>query len=364
MIFLPLYSFGTDELAIQGYLQKNSNIIEQAFTTRLIFSLISIILIPLTFFVLGQDTENLLFYVFAISIFSSFRFCDFYKIIFQANLTEYLLVPLRLTVFIFINVLKLLVLFFTKNWTHILYLTIIEIVFFNYSQYVIFKKHYPFERLKLYISKDFLLKCFPIFSLSITAIIFSKVDQIMIPSILDYKSLSYYSVSAKLVDLTVFFPTILLNLLYPKLIKNNNVLYARKIYALMSYISFTFILFFYIFGSFLITNLFGHNYFNASSLIGPYSISLFFFFFSLARLKIFIVNGNQFLLIPLSLFSIVLNVIFNYFFIKNFGAEGAIWATIFSQIISNFSFSLFSKPIRYSIYDLSLSIINPLKYLK
>ena len=72
------------------------------------------------------------------------------------------------------------------------------------------------------------------------------------------------------------------------------------------------------------------------------------------------ISGNQKIILYTTIFSAILNIILNYFMINIFGVQGAVYATVSTQILSLFvlNIAFIETRVLFFIHAKSLSLIG------
>ena len=184
--------------------------------------------------------------------------------------------------------------------------------------------------------------------ISLSIMIYSRIDQLMIKAMLGDFMLGNYSAAQKIVETSFILPTIIISVIYPKTIeklKSSNMNYIKKTFKIIWVIS-TFIAIVLFCLSDFITNLiFGVKYELTSELIKVLSFSLIFYSIKMFFNQIIYVKNLEISLLKQTLTSILINIILNYWFIKHFGVIGAAYATIISLIFSTYVYDFFDKKL-------------------
>ena len=190
------------------------------------------------------------------------------------------------------------------------------------------------------ISLDILKESWPLIIAGVASIINTRIDQIYIGSMLTPSVLGNYSAAAKVSEFWLVLPTILNIVFYPILINLRSLNYNKYKRFLAGVIICCFcfgIIFSFIvthFSENIISLLFGNKY----NLAGEY-LSLYIWS-TLPYFTLFILSNVIYLEnlirknLLISVISILGNLILNYFFIQEYGASGAIYATLLVGLIS------------------------------
>ena len=192
------------------------------------------------------------------------------------------------------------------------------------------------------ISLNILKESWPLIIAGVASIINYRIDHIYIGSMLSSSVLGNYSAAAKVSEFWFIIPTILNTVFYPILINLRSLNYNKykRFLGLVIISCLCFGIFYSIaityFSENIILFIFGDKYNLAGEYLSLYIWSTlpYFTLFILSNV-IYLENLIRKTLI-ISVISILGNLILNYFFIQEYGASGAIYATIIVVLISNF----------------------------
>jgi len=200
------------------------------------------------------------------------------------------------------------------------------------------------------------------------SIIYSKCDSLMVGDLMSKDEVGIYDIAVKLIAVVQIAIAPIRESVYPKLIE----LYKKERERYVArYIQITSILtWVYIFGvafSFLILpyffKLFRPEYAPAYSIYRIYVIGSFFAYNAGLRAGHYTLINRGSILMYTQMFSVVLNLLLNYYLINRMGAYGAALATVITQGLSLFfSNLLFGKDGR-EVFMWQVRGLNPLKMI-
>ena len=201
------------------------------------------------------------------------------------------------------------------------------------------------------------------------AIVYLKIDQIMIGDILGSDELGVYSVAVRLSEVWYFFPTAIVVSFFPKLLKskNDNQLYMENLQKLcdcLFWLGITVAIFVGLVSNFAVTYLYGEDYSMASDVLNVHVWAGVFIFIRALLSKWLISEG----LLKFSLFThgiaAVINVVLNYIWIPQYGIVGAAFATLISYATSSYFVLWLFKSTRPMAIIMSRSVYFPLRAIK
>lgn len=185
---------------------------------------------------------------------------------------------------------------------------------------------------------------------SIFAVIYLKVDQVMLRWFEGSESVGIYAVAAQLSEAWYFVPAAIVASFFPKLIKLREESEAQfnkrlqQLFDLLFILAACVALIMTLLSEWLILLFFGEHYAESASILVIHIWAAIFIFMRAAFSKwILIQNALIFSLITQGLGAFV-NVVLNYFLIPEFGAQGAAYATLISYAFASFfSLAIYSK---------------------
>lgn len=201
---------------------------------------------------------------------------------------------------------------------------------------------------------------------SIFAVIYLKIDTIMIKWFQGTAEVGLYSVAAQLSEAWYFIPTAIVASLYPKLIKNydenpntfNNNL--KKIFTILFYVAFIVAVLVSFFGGWAIVLLFGEDYAQSASILTIHIWASLFIFMRAAVSKWILIKGYLVFSVITQGLGALTNVVLNLILIPKYGGQGAAIATLLSYSFSSFfCLCLFTKT-RGLFFMMTRSILLPL----
>ncbi|SDS30150.1 Membrane protein involved in the export of O-antigen and teichoic acid [Halopseudomonas xinjiangensis] len=212
------------------------------------------------------------------------------------------------------------------------------------------------------LSKELLGKSFLIFLGSLSAVIYLKVDQIMLQHLVGDSAVGQYAAAAKLSEAWYILPQVLMASIFPKIIdishgdksKFND--FLQVTFDLLFLAALGLSLFVFLFSDLIIAVLYGEAYSEAAMVLSIHIFaSVFVFMRALFSKWIILEEVFIFSLITqgLGAFS---NVLLNYWLIQSHGAVGAAIATLVSYSIASYFSLLLSKKTRGIFWMMTRSI--------
>jgi O-antigen/teichoic acid export membrane protein len=204
---------------------------------------------------------------------------------------------------------------------------------------------------------------------SIFAIIYLKVDQVMLKWLVGSKEVGVYAVAATLSEAWYFVPAAIVASFFPKLIKlkqENQQEYnyrLQQLFDLLFVIALIVAVFITLFAQPVITTLFGSSYTGAVGILVVHVWAALFIFIRAAFSKwILIENFLMFSVISQGLGAFA-NIGLNYWLIPGYGGLGAAYATLFSYAAASYISLVFHGKTRPVFFMMTKSFFSPIRYL-
>ncbi len=332
------------------------------------------ILLLLIFIFVVEDRESDAFWVLIVLagtlLFQPFYVIDFW---FQSRLeAKYVAISnsLALLVSSFLKIGLVLfsvhlVFFAIASLVQIIIVVLLLIFFYWYKSKLSIKKwQFSVSRAKRLTSQGWM-----VFLGSIFAVIYLKIDQIMLKWLVGTEEVGVYAVAATLSEAWYFVPVAIVASFFPKLIKlreSDSVLYHKRlqqvfdllfILALVVAIAITLI------AKPLIDTMFGEEYQQSAPILVVHIWAALFIFMRAAFSKwILIEDALMFSLITQGLGALA-NIALNYWFIPLYGGIGAAYATLISYATASYLALLLYPGTRPIFWMMTKSFMAPLRIL-
>lgn len=282
------------------------------------------------------------------SSFSSLLLFDFY---FQSLVQSHYVVKTRMIVLVLSSGLKFIAVYYQTSLNIFLGLVVLEPILIGFILYLFFSSQnsklisfkFDFKYAKELVSQSkwLILSGF-------MAVVYLKIDQLMIGEMLGSKDLGVYSVAVRMSEVWYFFPTAIVASFFPKLLKSrlDSHLYEYNLQRLCDVLCWFGILVAIVvslISSALISILYGDEYRFASSVLNVHIWAGVFIFMRSLLSKWLIAEGLlKFSLLTHGVAAIV-NVALNYLWIPQYGLIGAAWATLISYTLSSYLVLWFNR---------------------
>jgi len=190
---------------------------------------------------------------------------------------------------------------------------------------------------------------------SFTALLFAKIDTIMVAQLADFNEAGFYATAWDVVSLFLYGAGSLYIALFPLTSQRVSMEYFKKLFGKIVFLSFGGVILAAITNMLsvpILTMLFGERYLKAAFvlniLIWTFPITIFEIWIS----QIYDSTNNQKMHVFTGGIFVIINICLNFLFIPRFGARGAAAASLFACLVSLF----FGVPI-------AIKIMNNIKYI-
>lgn len=303
------------------------------------------------------------------SSFSSLLLFDFY---FQSIVQSQHVVKTRLIVLVLSSCLKFTAVYYQIQLNAFLVLVVLEPIMTGMILYLFFKiknKKTIIFKFDLFYSKELLSQSKWLILSGFMAIVYLKVDQLMIGEMLGSEALGVYSVAVRMSEVWYFFPTAIVASFYPKLLKSKlePILYEYNLQRLcdvLFWLGMIVAIAVTSISSLLIDILYGEEYTFAAQVLNIHIWAGVFIFMRALLSKWLIAEGLlKFSLLTHGIAAIV-NVVLNYLWIPQFGIEGAAWATLISYALSSYIVLWSNRKTLSMAKIMTKTITFPYRFLK
>ncbi|MDD4395800.1 MAG: flippase [Bacteroidales bacterium] len=184
------------------------------------------------------------------------------------------------------------------------------------------------------VATSLLKDSWPLLLSGITGVIYLRIDQVMIKSMLGDSDVGYYSVAVRLVELWYFLPMVICFAVFPAIIKAKEIskelylLRLKKLFAIIFWLAFIVALPISLFGKYIILFLYGSEYSLAAPILMIYAWRTISCFVGVASSSYLISENLQKYSLIFTAIGAIVNVIMNYILINKLGVAGSAWAAL------------------------------------
>lgn len=328
----------------------------------------------IAFFIGTEEIGSLEFWVLSTLaltiIFRPFAIIDFW---FQSQLQAKYSAYVRLSALLFATLLKILLIFsgasllcFAAANVVQAFLTAVFFILVYYFKSNVSIKSWFFsgERAKTLLKESSL-----VFLGSIFAVIYLKIDQVMLRWLAGAEEVGVYAVAASLSEAWYFIPMAIVSSFFPRLInlrKTNEELFKKRLqqlFDMLFMIAIGVALLVTVLADPMINLLFGSEYNEASSILVIHIWAALFIFMRAALSKWILIEKVYVFSLVSQGTGAVLNVALNILLIPLWGGVGAALATLFSYMAASYLALVIYPRSRPIFWMMTRAIISPARYL-
>jgi O-antigen/teichoic acid export membrane protein len=369
-LFTIFATLGLDEVVVRELVKDESrrdSLVGTTFWLKLFgaFLVLLVLAFAINFTSNDIDTHILVFIIASATIFQSFNIVDFY---FQSKILSKFVAYANFISLFISTIVKIALILSHASLLAFAWVVLFDSFVLACGFIYFFLKHSTFRIKYLIFYKstaiDLLKDSWPLIFSGGVLMIQARIDQVMIKEMLGSLEVGYYSVAMRLIEAVAFIPMLLKSSLYPSI--QSAKIQSKALYQdrLLNFYRLNFLFFLvlaipiFIFAEPIIVLLFGIEYQPAGVLLALLSIRLFFANMGVAR-GTYIVTENlmKFSMLTMILGTIV-NIYLNYVLIPNYGARGAIVATIVSFFTTIYLVDIFYSKTRHNVILQVKSIIT------
>jgi O-antigen/teichoic acid export membrane protein len=354
VIFTAIASSGLNSLLVKEYIISNDKqkVITSATFIRIISSIIcAFILFLIIYFYFNYSLAISITSIFIV-IMSLTQVIDLY---FESTLENIIVSKYKVISYIIGAIGKLVVAIYFPNvfllfLAHFIELSISFSLAFLVSNDKI--KLYQFKGIDFKYTRELFFKSFPLLLSSIASILYLKVDQVFIISMMDTKSTGEYAAAVRLCEGVFIFSAIILPSVFPNLITKKNIsekkfyIYLKKLVILFLVVGICIATITSLLSEEIVSLLYGESYYNSAIILSIYSLSIPIVYVGDLFSRWLIITNNTKLSIYRHMLGLTVNVGLNLVWIPTYGLKGAAMASVVAFLSSIVLFSIFSKKAR------------------
>ena len=375
-LFSTISTLGLPGLVIRNITQSpedKNKMLGTTFWLQLGGGFVTFLLSVLTIFIVNPD-DTLTIYLVAIlasmGIFRSFNTIDLW---FQSQVQSKYTVLAKNTGFVSLVILKVILINLNAPLIAFAWATLAEVIISAIGLIIVYQyQGYSLRlwRWSLSLAKKLLKESWPLILSGITIMIYMKIDQIMLGSMIDITAVGLYSSATRISEVWYFIPGAIGSSVAPSIYQakkdGNESLYYQRIFRLLrvlNLIAISIALPMTFLSKPLILLLYGQEFVEAGTILATHIWASLFVFMGVATSPWFIAEGLTDLSFRRTLLGAITNVVLNFILIPKYAGGGAAIATVISQAIASlFSNAFHSKTKKIFIIQLN-SLLNTKKNL-
>ena len=366
-LFSVVATFGLQSVVVQYLVDKPDQqnfTLASAFVIQLAGGVIAFILSVLVAFNLVGNEPTVLVAVLLLSTINLFRFSDTIRYYFESRVQSKRIVVTENLVFMLIVLLRIAMILLEFPLIYFVALLVLEAVLTTLAFLWLFGIQ-KFKALK-FDNSNFLsmLKVAWLLALSVgAAMLYMRVDQIMLASLLNQEAVGIYSAAVRISEIWYVFPAVIVVSVFPRIIRelrHDAARANRQLDVLLTAFSIVSISVGLLVGSYstnIIVFLFGEDYRASASVLSIHVWSSVFVFSGILGSRWLVAMDMQKVLLVSTLIGVVANIAMNYLMIPVYGVEGAAWATLVAQFMSAILVNCF-HPVSRQLFWMQMSALS------
>ncbi len=349
---------GLDGIIIKELVNnKNAQgeIIGSAIIMRLVISAISIPILVGLIYLLHPGDMVLVWVALFSSISLLFQSFDIIKYFFQSRLQAKIATVLSTVAYLGMIVFKIAILVMGKTVEWFAFAATLNIILMAMLLLFAYFK-YDGKKLSfsLGMSKKLISQSYHFIISAVMISIYAQTDKIMIGQLLDNLEVGYYTTAVTINVMWAFVPSAIIESLRPVIMETkerDNVLFnkrTKQLYAILIWISILVGIVVTIFSNWIVLILYGKDYLPAASVLSIVVWYSSFSYLGAAKNIWLICEGKQKYEKWFTFCGAITNIVLNIILIPNLGIIGAAFATLITQIATNFIYPMIPKDTRHS----------------
>jgi O-antigen/teichoic acid export membrane protein len=212
-------------------------------------------------------------------------------------------------------------------------------------------------------ARTLLRDSWPLILSAVAIMIYMRIDQIMLGSMIGNDEVGMYSAALQLSEVWYFIPMAIVGSIFPSIIdakKQNNTHYTallQRLFDLIVIIAVVIALPISLCSGILVQLLYGDAFARAGDVLAVHMWGSIFVFLGVASSNWFVLENLQKLAFYRTALGAVVNVAANIVLIPRYGAIGAAFGTLLSQIFAAYLFDIFNEETRHIFWMKTNSLI-------
>ncbi len=365
-LFTAIATLGLDGIVVRELVkhpQKENELLSTAFYLKLMGAVLTLVILYIAIHFTSNDhyTNVLIFIIASATIFQSFNVIDMY---FQSKVMSKYVVYANITSLFISSLVKITLILLNAPLIAFAWVVLFDsfvlacgfIYFFLKQSALAAGNTFRCKIQNLKFSKltaiSLLKDSWPLVIGGMSFVVFSNIDNIMIKELLNNHAVGIYSASYRLVTLWYFLPGLVLGSLLPAIInaqKQQQLFYNRIQYisSLLLWIGIFISIIYTVFSKQIINITYGKAYSEASSLLIVLVWVNVLIFFNSSWNKWMMIENKMQRTLMFHIVVAILNIILNFYLIKQYGVIGAAYALLSSLIITYIIFFTYYKNMFY-----------------
>lgn len=201
-------------------------------------------------------------------------------------------------------------------------------------------------------AKTMLQDSWPLILSGLAAMLYMRIDQIMLGQILDDEAVGIYSAAVRISEVWYFIPMAIIPSIFPAIMAAKNYdseLYYNKfknLFNIMTILALSLAIPITFTAEWITTILYGPKFTESAKILVIHIWGSLFVFSGLASSRWFIIENLQKYTLYRTIAGCTISLFLNYILIPHHGATGAAWASVISQALASVLFNAINKKTR------------------
>ncbi|MEC4988575.1 MAG: flippase [Oscillatoria sp. PMC 1068.18] len=347
-LFDPVAKLGLDEIVVRDLARAqtdNNETLGTSFVLKISASIVTAFLAFLTIYLLRPEDRQLQILVAIMAAGSIFRSAEIVELWFRSQVQAKYVVWARNIAYIFSNLIKVILIKINAPVVAFAAATFAEYSLAAIGMVIVYqitKNLIQAWRFSVSRAKSLIKDSWPLILSGIVIMIYMRIDQIMLGQMIGDEAVGLYSAAVKISEMWYFVPIAIVNSVFPSIVQakeiGETVYYGRiqKLFNLMSVISYSVAIPITFLSGFIITLIYGNNYAEAGEILTIHIWAGVFVTLGVARSTWLTTENLMKFSAATTAVGAVINIILNSLFIGTYGAVGAAWATVVSQVFASY----------------------------
>ena len=354
-LLVPVVKLGLNSIVVKSIAlepERKGELLGTAFALQFVMSLLLSAGLVAAIYIIGtgQETTNLLITILAITLI--FQSADPIISWNQSQVSaKYTVWANRISLAIGLTI-RLSFIYFSVEFIYFVWAWVVESIL---KAYFLFHFYTRKETVSIWTFKrktavKLIKESWPMMFSGIAAIIYLKIDVVMLGSMLEGKDVGLYSAAVRISELFYFLPTIVSATLLPAIVRSSTLdesAFNERIQSLidgLALYSIVAIGFLWFCAELLVNILFGSEFSEAAFILKIHAFALLFVATGTSRDKMLIAENRTIFIMVSTFFGAVINIALNLYLMPRYGGVGAAIATVISYAFSGYIACVFWQP--------------------
>lgn len=375
-LIIPIASMGLNGILIRELVNKpgcSGVILYTSFLLRFISSVVVLsVLVASTY--IGDwfphyDRPNLLILAIG-NVFLCFQVVDYW---FQSKLLSLYMVKIRVVTLVVFSFLKVISLIYSGTLELIIIITASEIFIQSLFLLLPYKRianNFNEWKFDFSYAKQLLSQSYWLILSGFAAVLYLKIDQVMIGILLGSEGVGVYALAARLSEIWYFIPTAIVTSIFPLLLASKKEsmvkynLHLERAFSILFWLALVIAVFMQFLATPLIHFIYGEHFSQSANVLTIHIWSGVFIFMRTLFSKWIIAEGYLYFSLLSQGAGALINVFLNYLLIPIYGVEGAAVTTFISYGVASFFILFLDNNTRNIAFMMFKSIFYPLSIVK